>query len=78
MNERIKELAREAGLLVHNPEGVPTKLDKFAELIVRECLNCIETVDTYDYDTHDEWLSGNATGLRKAKELIVNHFEVKE
>ena len=78
MNERIKELAREAGLLVHNPEGIPTKLDKFAELIVRECLNCIETVDTYDYDTQDEWLSGNATGLRKAKELIVNHFEVKE
>jgi hypothetical protein len=78
MNERIKELASEAGLLVHNPEGVPTKLDKFAELIVRECLNCIETVDTYDYDTQDEWLSGNATGLRKAKELIVNHFEVKE
>ena len=37
MNERIKELARESGLLVHNPEGVPTKLEKFAELIVREC-----------------------------------------
>ena len=38
MNERIKELAREAGLLVHNPEGVPTKLEKFAELIVAECM----------------------------------------
>ena len=37
MNERIKELAREAGLLVHNPEGVPTKLEKFAELIIKEC-----------------------------------------
>jgi hypothetical protein len=43
MNERILELAREAGLLVHNPEGVPTKLEKFAELIVKECLNKIET-----------------------------------
>ena len=38
MNERIKELARDSGLLVHNPEGVPTKLEKFAELIVRECI----------------------------------------
>ena len=38
MNERIKELAREAGLLAYNPEGPPTKLEKFAELIVRECL----------------------------------------
>jgi len=37
MNERIRELANEAGLLVHNPNGVPTKLEKFAELIVREC-----------------------------------------
>jgi hypothetical protein len=34
----IKELAREAKLLVHNPNGVPTKLEKFAELIVKECV----------------------------------------
>lgn len=39
MNERIKELAREAGLLVHNPDGIPTKLEKFAELVVRECID---------------------------------------
>jgi hypothetical protein len=39
MNERIKELAREAGLLAYNPEGPPTKLEKFAELIVKECVN---------------------------------------
>ena len=42
MNERIKELAREAGLLVYNPEGAPTKLEKFAELIVRECMRQVE------------------------------------
>ena len=41
MNERIKELAEEAGLLVHNPEGVPTKLEKFAQLIVRECIGIV-------------------------------------
>jgi len=39
MNERIKELAREAGLLAHNPEGVPTKLETFAELIAYECID---------------------------------------
>jgi hypothetical protein len=39
MNERIKELAREAGLLAYNPEGPPTKLEKFAELIVQQCMN---------------------------------------
>ena len=45
MKEHIKEIAREAGLLAHNPEGVPTKLEKFAELIVRECAKIIETQD---------------------------------
>ena len=39
MNERIRELAHEAGLPTYNPEGIPTKLEKFAELIVRECEN---------------------------------------
>jgi hypothetical protein len=83
MNEQIKKLAEqcyETGPIGKDgwPEYSKFNYKKFAELIVRECLNCIETVDTYDYDTQDEWLSGNATGLRKAKELIVNHFEVKE
>ena len=39
MNERIKELAHEAGLPTYNPDGIPTKLEKFAELIVEECAN---------------------------------------
>jgi hypothetical protein len=42
MNERIKELAHEAGLPTYNPEGIPTKLEKFAELIVRECGKYLE------------------------------------
>ena len=42
MNERIKELAREAGLLAHNPDGPPTKLEKFAELLIKECSKVIE------------------------------------
>jgi len=38
MNKRIQELAHEAGLPTYNPEGIPTKLEKFAELIVKECM----------------------------------------
>ncbi len=41
MNERIRELAHEAGLPTYNPEGIPTKLEKFAELIVKECSKVI-------------------------------------
>jgi len=62
MNERIKLLAREAGLLAHNPDGPPTKLEKFAELIVAEC---ISTLDQDDGATHHG-------------ELLREHFGVEE
>jgi hypothetical protein len=39
MNNRYQELAREAGLLVHNPQNMPTKLGKFAELLVQDCID---------------------------------------
>ena len=44
MNKRIKELAKQTGYIWHasgDPqiyEFTPDKLDKFAELIVRECI----------------------------------------
>jgi hypothetical protein len=44
MNERIHELAREAGLPTYNPQGIPTKLEKFAELIVRECASRVDNI----------------------------------
>ena len=67
MNERIKLLAREAGLLVHNPEGVPTKLEKFAELIVRDC---IEAIQNESMNSYDDW----ERGLRIAEGAIEKHF----
>ena len=72
MNERIKELAREAGLLVHNPEGVPTKLEKFAELIVAECVKLqyknVVVGGVSDYNR----------GRRELTEDIQKHFGVEE
>ena len=61
MNERIKELAEQAGLrftqLMSNPmvpvvDGKETDLEKFAELIVRECIDVVEDaggIDKYHY-----------------------------
>jgi hypothetical protein len=46
MNKRIRELAKEAELLVHNPENVPTKLEKFAMLILQDCIDQCENVGT--------------------------------
>jgi hypothetical protein len=57
MNERIKELAEQAGLrftqLMSNPmvpvvDGKETDLEKFVELIVRECANVAANHDALD------------------------------
>jgi hypothetical protein len=82
MNERIKELAREAGLLAYNPEGPPTKLEKFAELIVRECINEIAYIgkanevfgDRTDRGGLNHILWTTETAIEKIKE----HFGVEE
>ena len=75
MNERIKELAEQAGLrftqLMSNPmvpvvDGKETDLEKFAELIVRECAGLL------DGEWEKEILCGSdAAGILK------QHFGVK-
>ena len=42
MNERIRELAEQAGWMMGDEvEGFNTRLEKFAELIVRECIDTV-------------------------------------
>ena len=69
MNKRIKELARESGLLVHNPEGVPTKLEKFAELIVRECADVTHRLIVED---------GKEFPVKSVAYRLKEHFGVEE
>ena len=68
MNERIRELAHEAGLPTYNPDGIPTKLEKFAELIVRECSNIGEMKEQgysqYDPDTSVGWYMRQHFGIK--------------
>jgi len=47
MNALIKELARDSGLLVHNPNGLPTKLEAFAKSIINSCLCIVEESEGY-------------------------------
>jgi hypothetical protein len=63
MNNKYQDLAREAGLLVHNPDLMPTKLQKFAELLVRECANQVD------------WIL--AEGGKTQGDLIREHFGVE-
>jgi len=57
MNERIKELAKQTGYIWHasgDPqiyEFTPEKLEKFAELIVKECVRHFNEDYQRDFDT---------------------------
>jgi hypothetical protein len=74
MNERIRQLAHEAGLPTYNPEGIPTKLEKFAELIVRECMRMCEVTEM-SFVTHD--CDVEASGAITVKQFIAEHFGVE-
>lgn len=69
MNERIKKFAEQAGfetgLVYGNPEG----LQKFAELIVRECIGCCEQVISDPVPKSvDTWLNGGEQCIQEIKE----------
>jgi hypothetical protein len=78
MNERIKELAKEArdwGYAEHS--GYTAQLlfeQKFAELIVRECLGCCEQVISDPVpESVDTWLNGGSQCIDEIKQ----HFGVE-
>ena len=72
MNERIKKLAREAGFYA-NPDI--EKFEKFAELIVNDCIKLCEHESNDDeYDQYDMGMSVKAENIKTA---IRQHFGVE-
>ena len=76
MNERIKELAEQAGAIGYDDDGneltpvlVGKDLEKFAELIVRECIEQV-------WYTREDGINGNASEV--IKDRIKQHFGVGE
>lgn len=76
MNERIKELAAKSnfGHMENNNVVYDYRLEKFAELIVKECLTFCE----YQGDRFDEYDSGMTERARIIRESIQEHFGVTE
>ena len=82
MNERIKELAEQAGLKVEswmtNPPkpfqilGSTEQFEKFAELIVRECAQSVMW-----YTKQERNWPNNGQVLR-ANKTVLEHFGVEE
>jgi hypothetical protein len=65
MNERIRELAKEANCIIDGMGYGEGNLEKFAELIVKECL---------------EWCDAHATingTAQQIRDSIKNHFGVE-
>lgn len=86
MSERIRELALQAGLFhkVNDNNFYPTYLtaeqsvtayQKFAELIVAECMRMCD-VAAIGYESHNHFKEAN--GCYSAKEYIEEHFRVEE
>jgi hypothetical protein len=77
MNKRIKELAEQAGIynLELTDETEYWILEKFAELIVGECMRMCD-VAAIGYESHNHFKEAN--GCYSAKEYIEEHFGVEE
>lgn len=81
MNERIRELIKQAGWMMSDEvEGFNTRLEKFAELIVRECIRVIDnSTPVYSSeDLQEDYCQGNLNGHQSALLEIKQHFGVKE
>ena len=80
MNEKIKELAEQAGSTHKQNLGVyqfyTDELEKFAELIVRECIQVSEPVLDEPYEDMTEFGKGLVEGQDVAIEKIKKHFGV--
>jgi len=76
MNERIKLLAEQAGSTHKQNLGVyqfyTDELEKFAELIVRECANHCDLL--LDHKISSEW----SRGTHDCSRAIKQHFGVEE
>ncbi len=72
MNERIRELAEQATQKTmgwFDPKAGELDVEKFAELIVTEC---IQVIQNESMDSGDEW----EDGLCMAEDAIKHHFGV--
>ena len=52
MNERIEQFAKQAGVIASSENDIAPPLEKFAELIIQECLNICEDMGDNGKDGH--------------------------
>lgn len=81
MNQIIKDLVHRANicrLSADAAEADDTSIEKFVELIVKECENVVASQLEKDGDANDDWDSGYISGMWAATRYIREYFGVKE
>lgn len=75
MNDRIKQLAEQAGISLSQKDfsyywvESAEDMEKFAELIVRECIGCCEQVISDPVpESVDTWLNGGEQCIQEIKQ----------
>ena len=79
MNERVKTLADEVGITANNLSDGDMSykdLEKFAALIIQDCLACCAVVAQAAIDTRDSdnYWNGREDAARLCKVAIQKHF----
>ncbi|CAB4129887.1 hypothetical protein UFOVP116_163 [uncultured Caudovirales phage] len=78
MNERIKELALQAGGS-HYPNVNSMQLEKFAKLIIEDCYGeVLCQIYGEDPSVDVQFNAGHSAGLRLAVDTIKRHFSIIE
>jgi hypothetical protein len=78
MNDRIRELAEQSGVVMRGTFGKPMNIDeleKFAELIVGECISMADK-ESERYSNLDQEYC--AMAMDNYRELVRKHFGVEE
>jgi hypothetical protein len=85
MNERIQKLAQQAGnTLVYGPFGgvdVAFNTEKFAELIVQECIGIVEAQKESLCEDENTWCDrdyGYEMAVNDSVDMVKKHFGVEE
>ena len=80
MNEQILELAKQAGVSGQSETTLHPNQVKFAELIVKECVQTLRdnTPVVDDHDSVEDWDRGYIRAMVDCEHHIQEHFGVTE
>jgi hypothetical protein len=82
MNDKIKNLFNICGMPnedimeLFEDKNKTFYMEKFAELIIRECIKSVEKMYCKPLDCQDEWWEGYAARGADSIEIIKDHFGV--